>query len=211
MNRYNIGKISQSLSFHFLASWQTELCRRSSGGKFLLRSRLMLAPSLGPALPPEVRGRMLGPVHGLAALSRAGLMLVLTVGILEWIQLELSQMSNERFPPYLRHCRVRCFSCKVRRNDLGWGRSGAEKTGEMIRTREVQEFHRASHISPSDEGTAIGIIKHLGEVTLETLFPIPLYVCVSVYVFHTFCLLGTFSFIVHGENLPTRRVRNMKR
>ena len=44
---------------------------------------VMLAPGLGPALPPEVRGRMLGPVPGLAVLSRAGLMLVLTVGILE--------------------------------------------------------------------------------------------------------------------------------
>ena len=44
---------------------------------------VMLAPGLGPELTPEVRGRMLGP--GLAELSRAGLMLVLTVGILEQV------------------------------------------------------------------------------------------------------------------------------
>ena len=44
---------------------------------------VMLAPGLGPPPPPEVRGRMLGPGPGLAAPSRAGLMLVLTVGILD--------------------------------------------------------------------------------------------------------------------------------
>ena len=44
---------------------------------------VMLAPGLGPGLTPEVRGLMLGPVPGLAEVSRAGLMLVLTVGILE--------------------------------------------------------------------------------------------------------------------------------
>ena len=46
---------------------------------------VMLAPGLGPELTPEVRGRMLGPGPGLAELSRAGLMLVLTVGILEQV------------------------------------------------------------------------------------------------------------------------------
>ena len=145
MNRYNIGKISQSLSFHFLASWQTELLRKipatitSNAGP---QPRARAAPGgqvldAGPS--PRPRNAQLG-----------GLMLVLPVGILEWVELELSQMSNERFPPYLRYCRVRCLYWKVRRNDLGWGRSGAEKTGEMIpqlqkRTREAQEFHWASH------------------------------------------------------------------
>ena len=55
---------------------------------------VMLAPGLGPGFTPEVRGRILGPVPGLAEVSRAGLMLVLTVGILEQFDWKLRHIDN---------------------------------------------------------------------------------------------------------------------